>query len=510
MDEPTTYSRRLIFNSLFNVSATIGKALIAFFLVPFLVRYLGKDAYGVWTLVGSIFAYSMTLGFGLSSAINRYVPVYLVEKDKKGIDSVIGTSVAYCVFVGLVILGVAVAAYFNLDKWFAIPPDLVRASKVLVLIVGGAFALSMPLRPFGAVISGLQRYDIHSLGSFIPIAVRAVFVVVLLAAGYGLVTVGVVYGLCEVLIVSVYLVFSRKLLGSLSVSFRSFSMTLLRDMLAYGVNTFLYITAAIIVYKGSDIIIGVFLTTRDVTMFAIAVAPLFMVSQLLETSVAVLKPAVSDLDARNDQERVREISFLSQKYSLLLLFPAISFLILMGREFLVLWVGSDFGELGLVLTVLAAGRFVMLAQYSNFLVLVGKGEHKVFGVMAVSMALTAMALGILFVGKLDMGIMGMATACAIPMVVIYGAIMPVYYNRRMDISTRECVRWVFRPAIFGSTFAVALIAVWKFFAPPGSWLHLGAVIVSVVAVWSVSVWKLSLSPVEKTRLLKILLPRRFG
>ncbi len=510
MNEPTPYSRKLIFNSLFNLSATIGKALIAFFLVPFLVRHLGKDAYGVWTLVGSVFAYSMTLGLGLSSAINRYIPVYLVEKDKKGIDSVIGTSVFYCSVVGLVILGVALVAYYNLHKWFAIPPDLIRVSRILVLIVGGSFALSMPFRPFAAVISGLQRYDIHSLGSFIPIVVRAAFVVALLAAGYGLLTVGLVYGLCELVIVSVYLFFSRKLLGSLSVSLSSVNLGLLRNMLAYGVNTFLYITAAVVVYKGGDIIIGVFLTTRDVTMFAIAAAPLFMVSQLLEASVAVLKPAVSDLDARDDQDRVREISFLSQQYSLLLLFPAISFLILMGQEFLVLWVGNDFGGLGLVLAVLAAGRFVMLIQYSNFMVLVGKGEHKVFGVMAVSMAASAMVLGVVFVGKLGMGIMGMATACAIPMTVIYGVVMPAYYNRRMEISMKESVRSVLRPAILGSSFSVVLIGLWKFFAPPGSWSHLGLVIVSVFAVWMLSVWRMSLSPVEKRRILKILLPHRSG
>ncbi|MDH3217355.1 MAG: hypothetical protein OEN01_13895, partial [Candidatus Krumholzibacteria bacterium] len=133
----------------------------------------------------------------------------------------------------------------------------------------------------------------------------------------------------------------------------------------------------------------------------------------------------------------------------------------------------------------------------------GKGEHKVFGAMAVSVAVIAMVLGVVFVGVLDLGIMGMAVASVVPMTVIYGVVMPAYYSRRMKISLKENVRFVLNPALLGTAVAVAVIALWKFVYPPTSWLQLGMVMVSVIVAWAISVWKASLTEVEKNRLLRI-------
>ena len=63
-------------------------------------------------------------------------------------------------------------------------------------------------------------------------------------------------------------------------------------------------------------------------------------SEFVQAFTTAIKPAVSDLDTRDDQTRVRQIAFLTQKYSLLILIPAAAFLIVMGREFLTVWVGD--------------------------------------------------------------------------------------------------------------------------------------------------------------------------
>jgi len=82
-------------------------------------------------------------------------------------------------------------------------------------------------------------------------------------------------------------------------------------------NTFLYTTGALIIYKASDLVIGIFLGTTEVGHFALAMAGILLLSQFLQAFTAAIKPAVSDLDARDDQARVRQIAFLAQKYSLL-------------------------------------------------------------------------------------------------------------------------------------------------------------------------------------------------
>ena len=59
-----------------------------------MLRHLGEQNYGVWVLIGSAFAYSGVLGLGLSSAINRYIPVSLARGTEDDIRRVTSTGTA--------------------------------------------------------------------------------------------------------------------------------------------------------------------------------------------------------------------------------------------------------------------------------------------------------------------------------------------------------------------------------------------------------------------------------
>ena len=84
MNATRTKARRtdaalVVGNVLWNAAASLFGSVIAFLLVPFLLHRLGEAAYGVWALVGSVFAYSIVFQLGLASAINRFVPVRLAS-----------------------------------------------------------------------------------------------------------------------------------------------------------------------------------------------------------------------------------------------------------------------------------------------------------------------------------------------------------------------------------------------------------------------------------------------
>ncbi len=76
MNATRTQARRtdaalVVGNVLWNAAASLFGSVIAFLLVPFLLHRLGDAAYGVWALVGSVFA--MTV-------VAAAVSYYLVEK----------------------------------------------------------------------------------------------------------------------------------------------------------------------------------------------------------------------------------------------------------------------------------------------------------------------------------------------------------------------------------------------------------------------------------------------
>jgi len=514
-EQPVTTSKRLVHNTFFNVAALVCNAVIGFFLIRFFLGQLGEARYGVWLLVGGlIFRYAPLLNMGLNSSINRYVPVYLAKNNEEGLQRVVSTSFFFFSILAVVLIVATLAIYYNVGSWFTIQSELVPTAKILVLVVGFCFALVMPLQLSGAVLSGLQRYDIINLAMMIPLLLRTIVLVVLLSQGYGLLTMGLAFGLSEITMRLLQVFFAKKLLPQISLSFANIDFRLLRQMLAYGINTFLYAMGAIIIYYASTLIIGIFMGTEQISQFHAATAGVLLLSQLLQAFTAAIKPAVSDLDARDDKAGVKEIAFLTQKYSLLLIIPGACFLIAMGREFLGVWVGEKFQDpavidtMGTILGILTVGHCLRLAQHSNFLVLVGRGQHRVFGIFTALTALLCVSGSIISVRVLNWGLLGIAWSNFMPMVLISGFILPIYFNWKMRISVLESVRNVWKPALLGSLPVVAMIGVWKYVAPPNSWIEIVAVVIAAIVLTVVSGWCLSLKEVEQKRFAHIALRKR--
>lgn len=507
-----TTSRRLFQNTVFNVMTLVSGAAISFFLIRFFLAHLGESRYGIWVLIGSIFQYRRLLDMGMNSSINRYIPVGLAKGDDEAVQRVLSTSLFFFLGLAVVFALVSLVIYFNIGTWFPIASDMVGTTSLLVLIVGSCFALAMPLQLSSALLSGLQRYDILNLAELLVLLLRAALIVVLLRRGLGLVTMGLVFGISEIAVRVVQFVFARKLLVRASVTLKSVDFKLLREMLAYGINTFLYTVGGLILFKASDVVIARYIGTEEVSQFAIAIAGLILLSQFLRAFTAAIKPAVSDLDARDDHWRVREISFLMQKYSLLLIIPAGCFLVVMGREFLQVWVGEEFQNpaviksMSVILAILTVGHCLRLAQHSNFIVLVGKGEHRLFGLFALVMALLCVSASVVSIKVFNLGLLGVAWSNCLPVALISGIVLPIYFNRKMNISMRESILRIWWPALLGGIPAVIMITIWKYLSPPDSWSEILAVVVAATLLTLMASCFLSCTETERKRFFGILVP----
>jgi O-antigen/teichoic acid export membrane protein len=511
-EKPITTPKRLVYNTFFNVATLVSNAVIGFFLIRFFLGRLGEAKFGVWLLIGgSIFRYAPLLNMGLNSAINWYIPTYLVEKNSHGIQRVISTSFFTFSILAVILVGASLVICYNVDSWFAVDADLVPAAEKLVLVVGFCFAFAMPLQLCTAALSGIQRYDIINMVMIFVLFLRTIVLVMMLSCGYGLLTMGLAFGFSEIIVRVLHSYYAKRLLPQMSLSLAYVDFGLLRQMMAYGINTFLYTMGAVLIYHASNIVIGIFIGAAEISQFATATAGVLLLTQLLHAFTAAIKPAVSDLDARDDSAAVKELAFLTQKYSLLLIIPAGCFFVAMGREFLQIWVGDIFQDPSVINTmvtilgILVVGHCLKLAQHSNFLVLVGRGQHKIFGALTALTALLCISGSVVSVKVFNRGLLGIAWMNFLPMVLISGAILPVYFNKKMHISTMETIRNVLQPALLGSLPVVAVIVVWKFLAPPDSWLEIVGVFIIATILTVICGWFLSLKDVERKRFIHIAL-----
>jgi len=298
---------------------------------------------------------------------------------------------------------------------------------------------------------------------------------------------------------AIYLALSLRLLPERPFSAREVDGGLLREMLAYGFNTFNYILGALLLLKVGEVLIGIYRSAEEVAHYAIVTASVLTLTTVIEAFCAAIKPAASDLDASDDHVRLKELTLLSQKYSLFMILPSAAFLLVMGREFLLIWTHKDIPLLPTVLAIVVVGHAFRLAQHSSFFVLVGKGEHRFFGRLMVIMAVGTVALGWASLAVLDWGLLGIACASAIPLVFGCGILLPRHVYKQLGIGWSESLRRVWLPSLGGTLPGVLLLVAWKLTMPPRGWPELLLVVVAVAATTFVAAWKLGLAETERMR-----------
>ncbi len=499
MDKPRTTAKRLALNSVCSLSINVTTAVVSIFLTPFILSRMGDQRYGVWAVIGSVYAYSTVLSLGLYSAINRHIPVHVARGQEQRIREVASTTTAFFLAMGLLILTLTFACGDRVLALFVIPGSLLVPARLALYTVGVVAALCLTLNSFAAVLSGYQRYDLMALGQFIAIAFRVGLVLAFLSRSEALFCMALIFGATECLAGLFNLWFAWRLMPSRPLRGGAIRWAVLRDMFAYGVNTFIYAVGGIAVAKTGEVIVGTYLPPEHITYYTLALMPPMMLCGFVQSLVASIKPAVADLDARNDLPRIRELTLLSQKYVLLFMLPAMAFFVILGGSFYQVWLHREMNQAVMLLYILAPGCLIHAAQFPLFLVLAGRGEHRIFGMLTLGMGIGAAGLGFFLCHVVGWGTAGVALGATLAMIVVSGVVLPLHAARRLGLALTDFARRALIPATYGVGPAIVVLALWSWWQPPQTLLELILAAGSTAPVWVVSVWFLSLDKTERNR-----------
>ncbi|MCB9892762.1 MAG: hypothetical protein H6833_14010, partial [Planctomycetes bacterium] len=331
-------------NTVLNIGTQVITVAINFLLIRFFLERIGEEQYGVWILVGSIFSYRSMLTMGLNSAVNRHIPVFAARGDDDGTARVISTGFAFHLALAAILAIATLVLAVAFERFFAVPSSLIGTARTLVLVVGFSFAAAISGQHFQAVLSGYQRDDIINYTTLTAFIVRTIVVVALLLSDFGLIAMGVCYGLAEIAMRFLPAIYASRLTGHEVLTLRAVDWTLMREMVGYGVNSSLYNSGAALAFKSADVLIASLIAASAVPRFFITATPILVLITLVQMLVRAIKPAISDLDARSDTARIEELALLSQKYTLILILPSVAFLVVMGHSFLTVWVGGQYPD----------------------------------------------------------------------------------------------------------------------------------------------------------------------
>jgi O-antigen/teichoic acid export membrane protein len=152
------------------------------------------------------------------------------------------------------------------------------------------------------------------------------------------------------------------------------------------------------------------------------------------------------MDSQQDLKGLRELLIVGTRISLLIALPLCLGFVFLGRQFITLWMGTEYAVSATFLAVLAIPQFTAMSQYMATLVLAGMAKHKVLAYLVLAEGLANLVLSIILVRK--MGLIGVAWGTVIPDLILTAVVIPWYTLGKLQLGFREyLVRGFVRPVI---------------------------------------------------------------
>lgn len=376
--------RKIIRNTLTNSVSFAYLFLSNLFLVPFILGYLGPEYYGgIWVVIGTLTAYVGLLDFGTGQAFIKHISEYHAKDDRQALLEVVNTGIALFLGFGVVVIALSLVLDLQVLRLVGVPENIMDDARFVFRIGILVLVAANLMSPVSSILNGIQRMDVQS---YIAMGVQTLNIagtIVVLTSGYGVK--GLILNNLLIFIVSGLLsgMFAFRFIPYLAFGPRYVKSARVVQLVRYGFNLQVSRLAEIVVFQTDRII--------ALRLFGILAATYYDISARVNSGarsasfllVSAISPAVAELDALKDQERLAVLYVRSSKYIAVAASFFFGFVIAFAPELLVVWMGRDFVVASDLVRVLALGYFfnVITGVASSTSAGLGKTElNRRFGV----------------------------------------------------------------------------------------------------------------------------------
>ena len=516
MDNQRGGSRGLARSILSNWGTFVFSAVVNFVISPMIVRRLGVEEYGAWTLLVMMVGYLGVLDLGVRAAVTRYIARFHAASEHTRSSRLYSSALMFFTAAGVVAVLLSGVMALVVGSLFHVPQEYVRAARVVAILGGLNIAVSLVSGVFGGVLIGLQRFDYANAIEIVVAALRAVAVVIALRNGYGLIGLAVVQLGVSALRGGASVFYCHRLYPQLDLASWKWDAEYLRLIFSFGLSaSFLHITYGIMFYSDS-LILNAFLpeaaVLAGIAFFSVGSTLADYARQIVSGISQTLTPRISAAEASGDRSVLQATVLTSARLSALAVLPIAITLMIRGSSFLGLWMGPDFiGLSGRVLFVLCIPLLVVAGYQVASAAMFGISKHGGFIPIFVAEAICNIGLSIIWVRAY--GVIGTAMGTMVPRMVVSVIAGPWQVRRTLGIPIRTFWQAAFvQPALAMIPFAVASYAIEAIWPARNMFMYF-AQVTAALPLAALGAWFICFSPAERAtwgRFLQGPLRRVFG
>jgi len=298
----------LLRNSALNLIGQIIPLVIAVFGIPFIIRIIGNDRFGLLSIALIVLGYFTIFDLGLGRATVKFVAEALSKDGDENVSKIIWTAVTIQAIFGLlgafILVGLTPTLVNNILN---ITTDLKEEAKIIFYLLAISVPIILMTGSLSGVLEAIQRFDLINAVK-IPIN-SMIFLLPLVGAvlRFSLPIIVLMIIISKFLALFIYFFIVIRFLPELkkySISFRIF-----KQLFSFGgwimISSFI---SPILVYF-DRFFIGSIISMTAVTFYT---APYEAITRLLIIPISMtmtLFPAFSTLNTLQDKERIGTIFF---------------------------------------------------------------------------------------------------------------------------------------------------------------------------------------------------------
>ncbi|WP_218933432.1 lipopolysaccharide biosynthesis protein [Rubripirellula lacrimiformis] len=461
--------------------------VVTFFLTPFVIGALGTEAYGVWLLLQATVGYYGLVDMGLRAGLTQSITRRIAAGDIDAVRGHLGAAVPMLACLGLLVTVIGGALGWVLPRAVEMAPAVQSGLWIVILVQAVSVGLQMPFAPYGAVLVGLQRYDIANGLAVVTRLLSAGLTYLALVNGGGLLALSVVLLISNVIDSVIRSRLAIYLLPGIRGVVPKLNRSELSELSNVGVWNFLIHISRRLICFSDALVIGVLFSAAAVVPFGIASALVEYGDRIIVMSVRILFPTMVQLKADGNREHLRDLYIGATR----IIFATSIAIVIVGATwitpFLLLWLGGGAETEAiraqapaLFLALGIAFAFVGL-QRAGIQLILADGQLKRLAFFLFAEAALNLVLS-LVCGRW-LGVIGVAIGTAIPAAIMgFGYHLPLHCKVLGIRYSRLLAELAVRPVIFGMLLLGAMQLMTQVTAAPATWPAFASRGIAVVVI----------------------------
>jgi len=486
----------VISGSASNYARQIVDVLVFMFLTPFTAHMLGKDAFGLWSLMWSTVGLFALFDFGYSSAVVKFVADARGRSDPGRLGRVTATFFWVHIALGALLLLAAAGCAPLIPHLFRIPAGLGRAASLVFFLLAFRAAYGMPMSMFASILVGFQRQVFVNLLKILSTLVYASVTYAVFTWRPSVEALAWINLLTFVVTSAATMLISTRINPGVRVAPQCFDRRLLREISSFSVYSFVIQISSLLYTRVDAIVIQEFLDLSKVAYYSVAMSTVSKAGLLCSQFSAAWTPLLAELKGAGDDEAIRTVLRKASKLTTALATPLLIGLFWFSRPLIEVWMKPEYAPAVIPLRCLLLAAFsgIVHSVPNNVLSMTG---HQRFTSLA-SVAGQVLNLVLTLVMVVPLGINGVALATLLASTLIEAGVICPRACRTYHLSVFTFYRTTLLPSL--APCALMLGALWalQLVLPPTALWRIAVLELAACAVFAAGFYTMGLSAKERT------------